>query len=128
MDILKIVGVAMAIAIMAVALHRQDGTWRMLLVLAGGTVLVLLFLPAIEQVLALLRTLGALSEGNGAIFTILLRVLGISYLVEFAAQACEDAGEKGIGSKIVLGGKLAIVVVIAPTLVGLVEQVMGLMT
>ena len=38
----------------------------------------------------------------------ILKVLGISYITEFASAICQDAGEKSIAGKIELAGKVAI--------------------
>lgn len=41
-------------------------------------------------------------------FPIIVKVLAISYVTEFAVALCQDAGEKTIASKIELAGKIAI--------------------
>lgn len=41
-------------------------------------------------------------------FPIILKVLAIAYVTEFTSSICEDAGEKSIGTKVELAGKIAI--------------------
>lgn len=48
-----------------------------------------------------------LSYGK-AYFPIIIKVLAISYITEFASSLCQDAGEKAISTKIELAGKIAI--------------------
>ena len=41
-------------------------------------------------------------------FPVILKVLIIAYATEFTSALCEDAGEKSIGTKVELAGKIAI--------------------
>ena len=41
-------------------------------------------------------------------FPVIVKVLAIAYVTEFAVAICQDAGEKTIASKVELAGKIAI--------------------
>ena len=47
-------------------------------------------------------------------FPIIIKVLTIAYITEFAVAICQDAGEKSIASKIELAGKVGIFVAAIP--------------
>ena len=47
-------------------------------------------------------------------FPIIIKVLTIAYVTEFAIALCIDAGEKSIASKVELGGKIAIFLAAIP--------------
>ena len=47
-------------------------------------------------------------------FPIILKVLGIAYVIEFSVALCQDAGEKTIASKIELAGKVCIFIAAIP--------------
>lgn len=58
-------------------------------------------------------------------FPIILKVLAIAYVTEFTAALCEDAGEKSIGTKVELAGKIAIFFAALPiftSLMNLLDQ------
>lgn len=58
-------------------------------------------------------------------FPIILKVLAIAYATEFTAALCEDAGEKSIGTKVELAGKIAIFFAALPiftSLMNLLDQ------
>ena len=59
-------------------------------------------------------------------FPIILKVLGIAYVTEFAVALCNDAGEKSIGNKVELAGKIAIFFAAIPIFVSLLELLNGL--
>ena len=69
---------------------------------------------------------GRLSYGK-EYFPIILKVLGIAYITEFAVAICNDAGEKSIGSKIELAGKIAIFFAAIPIFVSLLDLLNGLL-
>lgn len=54
-------------------------------------------------------------------FPIILKVLGIAYITEFAAAICQDAGEKSIASKVELAGKIAIFFAAIPVFTSLLD-------
>lgn len=60
-------------------------------------------------------------------FPIILKILGIAYVTEFAVALCNDAGEKAIGSKIELAGKIGIFFAAIPVFVSLLELMNGLL-
>lgn len=69
---------------------------------------------------------GQLSYGR-EYFPIILKVLGIAYITEFAVALCSDAGEKSVAGKIELAGKLAIFFATIPIFLSLLELLNGLM-
>lgn len=54
-------------------------------------------------------------------FPIILKVLAIAYVTEFTSALCEDAGEKSIGTKVELAGKIAIFFVAIPVFTSLLN-------
>ena len=58
---------------------------------------------------------------------IVLKIIGIAYISQFASQICSDAGENSIASKIEFAGKVIIMVISAPVLMSLIEMIMNLM-
>jgi len=60
-------------------------------------------------------------------FPVILKVLGIAYVTEFAVALCNDAGEKSIAGKVELAGKIAIFFAAIPIFVSLLELLDGLL-
>jgi stage III sporulation protein AD len=53
----------------------------------------------------------------------ILKIIGIAYIAEFAAQITKDAGQGAIASKIELGGKITILAMAIPILTLLIETI-----
>ena len=63
---------------------------------------------------------GRLTFGN-EYFPVILKVLIIAYATEFTSALCEDAGEKSIGTKVELAGKIAIFFAAIPVFTSLLN-------
>ena len=59
-------------------------------------------------------------------FTTLLKIIGVGYLIEFAASICNDSGNSSIADKIILSGKLIIFALSLPIITNLFNLVMEL--
>lgn len=114
MQIVGIAGVAILAAVIAVMLRRGTGEYAMVLRLAAGALILLLILqaaaPALQQINHLLELAGIDSTYAGILF----RTLGVTFLTQFAADACRDAGENALGSKVELAGRVSILVLALP--------------
>lgn len=90
-------------------------------------------------ILLLYVVIASLSEGFGYIaglyekltygreyLPVILKVLGIAYITEFAAALCKDAGETSIAAKIELAGKVAIFFAAIPVFTALLTLLYSL--
>ena len=119
----KLAGVAI-LAVSAVAILRayRPEMATQLSIAAG----ILLFTYALSDIEALRQAV----EGVAAQFglgleqlKLVFKVLGIAYVIQFAAEACKDAGESAIASKVEMAGRVLIVITAFPAL----SAVMGLL-
>ena len=93
---------------------------------AAGAMLLLSALESastVQSVFARLTALGGLREGY---LGTLLKVLGVSFAAELAAQTCQDMGEGGLALKVNLAGKLCVFALTAPMLLSLLEMILEL--
>ncbi|NCB30439.1 MAG: stage III sporulation protein AD, partial [Clostridia bacterium] len=58
---------------------------------------------------------------------LVFKVIGIAYVVQFAAEACRDAGEGAVASKVELAGRVLIVAVALPALMAVLSLLTGLL-
>ena len=107
-------GAAIAAAVLAVVLRRYHAEYGLLISLGAGAVLLLVLLRALPQVFSQFQSLlqaAALPAETGST---LLKALGACWLAQFAADACRDAGEGALASKVELAGKTAVLLLILP--------------
>ena len=58
---------------------------------------------------------------NNVYLTTLLKMIGITYIAEFSAGICKDAGYGALGTQLEIFGKLSILAVSMPILLALLE-------
>lgn len=64
--------------------------------------------------------------GSGSqYFSILFKVIGITYLCEFCAGVCKDAGYQAVASQLELFGKIVVLLAGMPVFLALVEVISG---
>lgn len=127
MEFVKIGAIAVAGVLLGIQFKsgRQEyGTY------IGAVICLLIFsctAAYMEQVKEQLESFGAYLSSAGKYFTLLFKVVGITWLCEFVAGICRDSGFSAIASQIELFGKIAILFVGMPTFLSLVETIAGFM-
>ena len=67
-------------------------------------------------------------SGSGEYLGILFKVVGITWLSEFCAGLCRDAGFSSIAAQVELFGKTAVLLAGMPVFLSLVETIAGFMS
>ena len=126
MSILQITMIGLAGTVLSVAFKKQSTEFSLLTGLATGILIFIFLLDAFGDVLSLLKQMAETAGLSSTYLSSVLKVIGISYIAEFGAQVCADAGQTSVAAKIELAGKAMILAVAAPILLTLVETIMGL--
>lgn len=90
----------------------------------------LVFGYAVNQLNILLKSFSwmrSLFEGADSYLTILIKVIGITYLCEFSASVCKDAGYSTVADQIEVLGKLSVMFAGLPILLAVIEQIQSYM-
>lgn len=78
------------------------------------SVILLAFIPKISLIFDTLIRLADLGHINDVYFRMIMKIIGLTYIVEFSSSMCADMGESAIASKIELGGKIGILLLSLP--------------
>lgn len=119
--ILKIcaVGITGLIIISIIKAYKPEFTVEA--VLCTSIILLWFALEGLQQAFVYMESLyGRLTYGK-EYFPVILKVLVIAYATEFTSVLCEDAGEKSIGTKVELAGKIGIFFVAIPVFTSLLN-------
>ena len=105
-ETLRMAGFACAAALLSFTLraaHRQAGAAA---AMAAGLMLFFFALTYIAPAVEALKTLSERAGVGRQTVTLLLKLMAMAYVTEFAVQACRDAGEEGLAGKAALCGKM----------------------
>lgn len=127
MDIARVIGIALATTFAVLLLKPSKPEIAALLSVVGGLLVILMFVESISEII---DNLGHLVQRTGIrteLFSALIRIIGIGYLTEFAANICDEAGNSAMAKKITLAGKVLILILALPIINNLVEIIVGVM-
>ena len=109
---------AVALAVQLKPLRQEDSEY---LILAAGLVIGFLSISRLELILDTVRAIGSQIRVKNIYLGTLLKMVGITYIAEFASGICRDAGFSALGTQVEMFGKLSILAVSAPVLQALLE-------
>ena len=127
MTIVQVAVMGIVAVALAVQLKPLRPEFSVYLILTAGLVIVFLGISRLELILETVREIGTYIQVKNIYFGMLLKMLGISYIAEFASGICKDAGYGALGSQIEMFGKLLILAVSAPVLLALLETLQRVM-
>ncbi len=125
MELLKIIGVAFVTAITSILLKSTKPELSFAVTITGIIVILLFILEAMQSTLAIFANISKLTGIENGLIKVLVKIVGVGYLTEFAAGILNDFGSSAVADKVVLGGKITIVVLSLPVLEGLLTMVRG---
>lgn len=106
---------------LAVQLKPLRQEYSVYLILAAGLVIGFLSISRLELILDTVRAIGSQIRVKNIYLGTLLKMVGITYIAEFASGICRDAGFSALGTQVEMFGKLSILAVSAPVLQALLE-------
>ena len=121
MEVIKIVGVSIFAVIMIIILKNYRPEMALVLSIITGIGIMLYAISKMSSVINVLNDLVSKSGVNTDFLLIIIKVIGIAYIVEFGKNVCIDAGQSSIATKLEMAGKVVIVVLTIPLISSLVN-------
>ena len=121
MTIVQAAVLGIAAVALAVQLKPLRQEYSIYLILTAGIVIAFLGMSRLELILETTRTIGSYINVKSVYLGTLLKMVGITYIAEFASGICKDAGFSALGTQVEMFGKLSILAVSAPVLLALLE-------
>jgi stage III sporulation protein AD len=113
-DIFQIAGLGIVASLVLALLRKERSDLLIGAALVAGILLLFLILPRISSAISVFGNLASEAGLEPLYFGIILKVLAISYVADFAAAICRDAGEELIASRVEMAGKVLILVAALP--------------
>lgn len=127
MTIVTMAVVGIASVLLAVGLKGYRGEYGIYLVMAAGLFIFFYAVGKMEIILETLKKVQSLINIDQVYLSTLLKMIGITYVAEFASGICKDAGYGAIGTQIEVFGKLSVLAVSMPILLALLDTLQVLL-
>lgn len=123
MDILKIAVLGIAGVLLALPLKKEKGEYSVFISMAVCICIFVYLLTKVETIVMFTERLQQYISVDKRYIALVLKMIGITYVAEFAINICKDAGYAAIGNQIEVFAKLSILVVSIPVLSVCLEMI-----
>ena len=122
-DVFKIVGIAIVGCVCSMILKNTQSQYAMLSTLATGIIILIIALASFSKVILSFQAIIDKTGVNSALFSTLLKIIGIGYITEYSQSVCEDMQCGSIGKKVSFAGKIAIFLLALPIIENLINTI-----
>ena len=121
MTVVTISIIGLVAVLLAVQLKGVKGEYGVYLVVSAGFLIFFYGVSKLETILETMEKVQGCIKINSVYLGTLMKMIGITYIAEFASGVCKDAGYGSVGTQIEIFGKLSILAVSMPILLALME-------
>lgn len=114
--------------LLALQFKNDKSEYGIYITIAGGMLIFSLGISKVESIMDTIATLKTYLSINSTYIGLLIKMLGITYIAEFASNLCKDAGYASISNQIEMVGKLTILSMSMPIITALLETIHGFLS
>lgn len=123
MDIVKIAVLGIAGVLIALPLKKEKSEYSTFIAITVCICIFVYLLTKVEVILDFVRQLDSMLPVDGRYIGMLIKMIGITYVAEFASNICKDAGYGAIAGQIEVFAKISILMVSVPVLMAFMKMV-----
>ncbi len=116
MDFINLSGLVLISLILSVTLKKYLSEYTIIINIVTGTIIAYFIFSMATPLIEYIKSLFCQTKISSEYMIILFKSLGICFVSQFSYDACIDAGEKSLASKIELACKLGILTCALPLL------------
>ncbi len=121
MSIITVAAVGTAAVLLASLMKGVRGEYGFFLAAAAGLFIFFYGVQKLDSIIQVIKEIQAAIRLDNVYFVTLMKMVGITYIGEFASGICKDSGCSFLGSQIEIFGKLSILAVSAPVVLALLQ-------
>ncbi len=124
---LEICVLALAGLFASIILKKDKPEYATLIIILVSFFIAIRVLGVLGKAVEELKNWESILGGNATYISLLLKLIGITYICDFAANLCKDSGYSALSSHIELFGKIAIMVAGFPIIRIMIDMLEGIM-
>ena len=123
MEILKISAFALVATVIIVLIKQEKKEIGVTISIFVAVIIAVYGIIKLEDIVNLIFDLAKNAGVNAKYLEIILKVVGIAYIIELTKDVCVDSGETALASKVEMTGKIMIVASTIPIISGVIEVI-----
>ena len=120
-ELVKIIGAAFVTAATCTVLRVTKPELVFAVSVVGVVIILLFILESLEGSLSVLTEIAKMTGMENGVLRILVKIVGVGYLTEFSAGILNDCNASSVADKVVLAGKLTVIILSMPIISGLLQ-------
>ena len=128
MDVIfKIIAIGLITCLATIIVRPIRSDFAIIITIVGGLIILFMIINYLTDVFDTFKNIINISGLNSNLYKLLLKIIGVGYLIEFTAGICSDTGNQLLGDKVLLGGKIIIMVMALPIITSILNIIMELL-
>ena len=123
MSVINVAMIGVCGVLLSVFLKQQKNDYALYISLGAAVCILILAVNRLGTVMESIEKIQSYIR-----IDVLIKMIGITYVAEFASGLCRDAGYASVGAQIEMFGKFSIMAVSMPILLALIETIEGFLT
>ena len=123
---MQLVGIAMVSTILCLVIRKDRPEMANFVAITAGVIILLSVVMKLNFIIEGIQSLADKVNIPAMYISLIIKLIGICYIIEFAVSLCNDCGEKNIATKLEFGGKIIIMTMSFPILLSIVDTIINL--
>jgi stage III sporulation protein AD len=120
---IKVALIGLVAVVLAIQFKSTKSEFSTYISIVGCILIFLLGVNRLEIIINAIKKIQSYISLNQAYITILLKIIGITYVAEISSNICKDCGYTAVAGQIELVGKLTILATGMPILLALLDTI-----
>ncbi|GAA0708104.1 stage III sporulation protein AD [Paraclostridium ghonii] len=126
MDVMKLVGLALISTILCLIIKKDRPEMATFIGILTGVMILMSVTYKFNFIIESINELANKANIPTMYISLIIKLIGIAYLMEFAIQICKDCGEGNIAAKLEFGGKIIVMTMSFPILISIIDMILNL--
>lgn len=123
---MQLVGVAIIATTLCLVIKKDRPEMANFIAIITGVIILLSVIFKLNFIIEGIQNLANKANIPNIYISLIIKLIGIAYIMEFAIQLCNDCGEQNIASKLEFGGKIIVMTMSFPILLSIVEMILNI--
>ncbi|MGL6105378.1 stage III sporulation protein AD [Romboutsia sp.] len=123
---MQLVGIAIISTVLCLVIKKDRPEIAMFIAILTGISIFLSVIFKLNFIIESIQNLADKANIPTMYISLIIKLIGIAYLMEFAIQLCKDCGEGNIATKLEFGGKIIVMTMSFPILLSIVEMILNI--
>lgn len=125
--IYRIIAVALVTCLATIILKPVRSDFAIMVSVVGGIIILFMLVRYVSGIFDVFMQIFSATNLSSSLYKLVFKIIAVGYLIEFSASICSDTGNASLGDKVLLGGKIIILVMALPIITNILNIVTELL-